>query len=105
MVVVVLRLRVDGERPLRDVPHPPAAPLAVRGPQVGVAEPVGGRAWRRLLIAVLGQPAVADAAAAAVGGPVPGEGGVAVAAAAAVVDGRHAPRRLHGALQECSVQF
>ena len=53
MVVVVLRLRVDGERPLRDVPHPPAAPLAVRGPQVGVAEPVGGRA-RRLLITVGG---------------------------------------------------
>ena len=53
MVVVVLRLGVDGERPLRDVPHPAAAPLAVRGPQVGVAEPVGGRA-RRLLITVGG---------------------------------------------------
>ena len=37
LLMMVMRLGMDGQRPLRDVSHP-ASPLAVRGPQVGVAE-------------------------------------------------------------------
>ena len=95
LLLLLLGMGVDCERPLRVVPHSAAAaaPLAVRRPQVGVTESVRGGRRRRLLFAVLGYPVPATRTAAAtpsVRGSVPGEGGV------AVVDGRHAPRGLDG---------